>query len=160
MYRCFKNAWKLHSAKHRQAKTLNLENIEYDLDVDVVADALDESYVEDVLEPSKHADIIHGGGTEWIPIHNSTSSYVPTRDDVGHVLRVECTVISSLVQDEVLAGPIVAYSYAVLSQPRINSRKSLTTVPGAINNSVSTIQHRFRIISYNILAEVYATRQV
>lgn len=133
--------------------------MEYDLDVDVVADSISESYVEDVLEPSKHADIKHGGGTEeWMEI-NREATYIPSSDDIGHVLRVECTVYSN-INNEVLAGPIVVYSYAVLSAPKSNPRKLLTPVPGGLVNSASAVQHRFRVISYNILAEVYATRQV
>ena len=50
------------------------------------------------------------------------------------------------------------YTEPVLSAPRMPPRRNLHTIPGAGGAASSTLQ-RFRVISYNILAEIYATKQ-
>jgi hypothetical protein len=55
-------------------------------------------------------------------------------------------------------GPVVVYTESVLAAPRLPPRRALQAVPGAASSSQS--QFRFRLVSYNILAEIYATKHV
>jgi hypothetical protein len=100
----------------------------------------------------------------------SEKSYIPTSLDVGRVLRIECramspdgVVLSGLLLSQSLIvspllGPVVVYTESVLAAPRLPPRRALQAVPGAASSSQS--QFRFRLVSYNILAEIYATKHV
>jgi hypothetical protein len=94
---------------------------------------------------------------------------VPSSLDVGRALRVECRALAA--DGTVLAGadahppslltsvgPVVVYTEIVLAAPRLPPRRALQAVPGAASSSQS--QFRFRLVSYNILAEIYATKHV
>lgn len=74
--------------------------------------------------------------------------------DVGCVLRLEVSVLA-VSDDTLLAGPMIVFTEPVLSLPPAPPKRSLTAVPGPNTGGGM----RFRIVSYNILAEVYATRQ-
>ena len=93
---------------------------------------------------------------EWIPICKE-KEYVPTSDEVGCRLKIEVTAMA-VSDDSVLAGPIVVYTDPVLSAPAPPPKRRLLAIPGAVAGIAAAV--RFRIISYNILAELYATKQV
>lgn len=93
----------------------------------------------------------YNGGEEVV---FTDRTYTPSGQDVGCCLRVEVTAHSSL-DDSVLAGPVVTFSEPVLCAPKPPPKRPLITVPG----SVSFSGVRFRVLTYNVLAEVYATRQ-
>ena len=89
----------------------------------------------------------------------SDQNYVPTEDDVGCVLQISVT---ALRQDDnsVIYGPVIIYTEPVLAAPRLSSKRQMVPVqlqPGQQAVSPGTI--KFRVLSYNILAELYATKQ-
>jgi CCR4-NOT transcription complex subunit 6 len=89
----------------------------------------------------------------------SDSTYIPTDSDVGHVLMVSVTALSQ-ANDSVVYGPMTIYTEPVLSAPRMTQKRNMVPVqlqPGQQPVSPGTI--KFRILSYNILAELYATKQ-
>ena len=106
-------------------------------------------------------DDVPGGASaeeHWEHV-GSGDSYIPTEDDVGHVLTISVTALSE-TNNSVVYGPMTIYTEPVLSQPRLASKRNMVPVqlqPGQQPVSPGTI--KFRILSYNILAELYATKQ-
>ena len=91
---------------------------------------------------------------EW-PIVCTDKSYTHTREDVGCILRIEVRAIST-TDNSLLAGPIDIVTEPVLLSPRPPPKRALTTTSGSTAGGGA----RFRVISYNILADLYATKQV
>jgi CCR4-NOT transcription complex subunit 6 len=94
----------------------------------------------------------------WVVCCNE-STYVPTSEDVGCIFLISVTAYSQR-DDTVLYGPTQVFSEPVLSAPRMNNRRPMVPVPlqqGQQPVSPGTI--KFRILSYNVLAELYATKQ-
>jgi CCR4-NOT transcription complex subunit 6 len=94
-------------------------------------------------------------GESWVAI-GINKEYVPTADDVGCVLRVEVSATATN-DGKLLAGPMISFTDHVLSTPRGPPSRSLLTIPSTV--PISSAGARFRVISYNILAELYATKQ-
>lgn len=92
-------------------------------------------------------------GDAWVQIHNDRN-YTPTAEDVGRCLRIECQALA--INGDVISGPKVIFTEPVLAAPGPPPSRSIVPVQGA---SASSGGVRFRIVSYNILAEVYATKQ-
>ena len=82
-------------------------------------------------------------------------AYIPTRDDIGCILRIEVKAIANS-DGQVLAGPIVVVTEPVLSAPKPPPKRGLVTITGSTSGGGT----RFRVVSYNVLAELYATKQV
>lgn len=79
--------------------------------------------------------------------------YTPGEADVGHCLRLECRAV--LPGGEEVCTPRMITTEPVLSTPPLPPRRSLVTVKGAGSGGGM----RFRLVSYNLLAEIYATQQ-
>lgn len=147
---CFKQAWPQHSSALHTS--INKE-------IPLRRTASSEDNNE--LDPSGGL-LGSGGGTDdvamsedWLEICHDRS-YTPTVEDIGCVLRIEVRAFS--VNDgSLLAGPIYSFTEPVLAPPRAPPPRALVTVPGALNGV--TVAARFRVVSYNILAEIYATKQ-
>ncbi len=91
---------------------------------------------------------------EWVTVCYD-KSYTPTAEDVGCILRIEVKSVA-ISDGTVLAGPVVVITEPVLSAPRAPPKRPLLTVAGSTSGGGA----RFRVLSYNILAELYATKQV
>lgn len=65
----------------------------------------------------------------------------------------------SVNDNTILAGPVSIVTEPVLSAPKAPPKRPLITIPGALVGSPAPLA-RFRIVSYNILSELYATKQV
>ena len=65
----------------------------------------------------------------------------------------------SVTDGRVLAGPVTAYTDPVLAAPRGPPKRHLVASPPPRDSSAVTTGARFRVVSYNILAELYATKQ-
>jgi hypothetical protein len=94
--------------------------------------------------------------SDWTLIYED-KTYTPVAEDVGSRLRIDVTAYST-ADNSVLAGPIHVYTEPVLCSPGKPPRRGLVTIPGSGSGIAGAV--RFRIVSYNILAELYATRQV
>lgn len=94
--------------------------------------------------------------SEWVEVCKE-KTYTPSAEDVGCRLCIEIT--ANFVQDNTLAaGPVVTYTEPVLMAPTGPLKRSLATIAGSGSGLSGAV--RFRLISYNILAEIYATKQV
>jgi hypothetical protein len=136
---CFKQAWKEHNAGHTDFSFTNTM-------LKAESGALRKDGKDDSFSDYD--------GHNAMPIFNERT-YTPTIEDVGCCLRVEVSALSTIDQS-VLAGPVVTFSEPVLSAPKAPPKRPLITVPG----SVAFSGVRFRVLTYNVLAEMYATKQV
>lgn len=91
---------------------------------------------------------------DWGFIYDG-KTYTPTAEDVGCRLRIDVWAMSA--DHTVLAGPVMLYTEPVLSMPTKPPKRGLQAIPGSGQGVAAAV--RFRIVSYNILAEIYATRQ-
>ena len=92
---------------------------------------------------------------------SENSTYSPTPLDVGCILRVEVHAIATspaAEENTVLCGPFNHYTEGVLSAPKAPPRRQIGSGNKNMHNSNSQVQ--FRLVSYNILAELYATKSV
>lgn len=97
---------------------------------------------------------------DWEVI-STEREYIPKATDVGCRLCIEVTAISSVSENTeattLLAGPVRVYTEAVLARPTGPPKRSFAAIAGAGSGLSGSI--RFRVISYNILAEMLATKQ-
>jgi hypothetical protein len=142
-FRCFLAAWKEHSKRH-----VNIKKPASDEEND---QAMNET--EDI---NGLATSVVDTSDEWTLIAEG-KTYTPTAEDVGCRLRIEVSAIST-ADSTVMAGPIALYTEPVLSAPGRPPKRSLQTIPGSGSGVSGAV--RFRVVSYNILAELFATKQV
>jgi hypothetical protein len=186
-FRCFVDAWKNHcSTRHktllfsgRNGAQPNLRDVfaaeEYPLDLarkpsfDITADGTQIISTTATTGTSSSANNGYSITTpspcpttesaDW-QIVSTDKSYTPTEDDVGCVLRIEVRAVA-VNGGQVLAGPLTILTDPILAAPRCAPKRQLITLSQGQSSSMSsTAGTRFRVISYNILAEIYATKQV
>jgi len=92
-------------------------------------------------------------GEEWTEISHDTL-YVPGPDDVGRKIKLECGAYD-LDTGELLMHRVVKTDL-VLQRAPDPAKRNLVTVKGAGSGGGGA---RFRIVTYNVLAEIYATQQ-
>lgn len=92
-----------------------------------------------------------GQSEEWVEISRA-DMYVPNGDDVGRKLKLEAAAYS--VESGELLMHRVVKTDIVLSTTPAAEKRNLVTAKSAAGGGA-----RFRICTYNILAEIYATQQ-
>jgi CCR4-NOT transcription complex subunit 6 len=93
-------------------------------------------------------------GDEWVEISRD-QVYLPTDADVGHKLQIEASSYS-LETGELLMSRVVKTDVVLGRAPQPVSRK---IVSASNSNKAASNGPRFRIVTYNVLAELYATQQ-
>jgi len=88
---------------------------------------------------------------EWVEISRD-QIYIPNADDVGRKLKVEAAAYS-LESGELLMHRVVKTDLVLSRTPDPEKRAFVTSKPAGGGGA------RFRIVTYNILAEIYATQQ-
>ncbi len=98
-------------------------------------------------------DSEYGGeqSEEWVEISRD-QIYIPNADDVGRKLKVEAAAYS-LESGELLMHRVVKTDLVLSRTPDPEKRALVTSKPAGGGGA------RFRIVTYNILAEIYATQQ-
>jgi len=94
-----------------------------------------------------------GGEEEWIEISRD-DVYVPGSDDIGRKLKLEAAAYSSET-GELLMHRVIKTDIVLARAPDPIKR----TLVAAKNGAGAGAGARFRIVSYNVLAEIYATQQ-
>jgi len=94
----------------------------------------------------------YAGDDEWVEISRD-QIYVPTSEDVGHKFKVEAAAYSSETGE--LQMLRVVKTDLVLSRAPDPHKRNLVTA----KTSSASGGARFRIATYNVLAEIYATQQ-
>lgn len=87
-------------------------------------------------------------------------NYAPTADDVGHVLELVCRYIQRNADGSVHEGPPLSIrSSTVLRLPDMPPDRRMCSLPHGEMYSMKTRRPgTFRVMTYNILAEIYATK--
>lgn len=88
-------------------------------------------------------------------------NYAPTKDDVGHVLELVCRYVQKNNDGDVKFGPPVSVrSKRVRSVPKPPpERRMLSLGSGEKYSAKKKRQGTFRVLTYNILSEIYANKQ-
>jgi len=103
--------------------------------------------------PGSSSQFKNNGEEEWIEISRDLY-YVPGADDVGRKLKLEAAAYSTET-GELLMHRVIKTDI-VLAQAPHPQKRSLVT---AKNTAGAGAGARFRIVTYNVLAEIYATQQ-
>lgn len=112
---------------------------------------------------SSSCDQEDGGGT-WQEVGQG-KSYTPTADDIGHVLKLECTVVNaSNGLGVTLASTVLTSQVIPAPSPtprRLFSLHSADGFPAAQNlEGRSVAPGTFTVLSYNVLADLYARSDI
>ena len=89
--------------------------------------------------------------TEWIEISRD-QLYIPHTEDIGRKLKVEAAAYS-IDSGELLMHRVIKTDLVLSRTPEPEKRNLVTAKPAGGGGA------RFRIVTYNILAEIYATQQ-
>lgn len=81
--------------------------------------------------------------------------YTPSQDDVGFVLKYECSIFDPNHPYIDLGRPMLAFTSRVRPAPNLPVR-SLVTLPLPYNLTKAGPSSRFTVLSYNMLADLYA----
>jgi hypothetical protein len=171
-FSCFIAAWREHSKRHQNIRKMTTLS---DAVTTPPNEAVDNESTTEGEEEAE--DGVDGQNEENKPITSISSvsydegdadlqewniicterTYIPTAEDVGSRFRVDVWVFSSS-DNSLLAGPTTLFTEPVLSAPSKPPKRALQTIPGSGSGISGAI--RFRTVSYNVLAEQYATKQV
>eukprot|EP01034_Spumella_vulgaris_P023683 gene23683-29928_t len=108
------------------------------------------------IEDSLSTMVDRSSVSNWTHIFDD-KMYTPCHDDVGCRLRIQVSALS-VADNSVLAGPVEVFTEPVLSSPVAPMKRRLLAIPGAMTGNMSA-SIRFRVVSYNVLSEIYATKQ-
>jgi CCR4-NOT transcription complex subunit 6 len=89
--------------------------------------------------------------TEWVEISRD-QLYIPHTEDIGRKLKVEAAAYS-VDSGELLMHRVIKTDLVLSRTPEPEKRNLVTAKPAGGGGA------RFRIVTYNILAEIYATQQ-
>jgi hypothetical protein len=81
--------------------------------------------------------------------------YTPSQDDVGFVLKYECSIFDPNHPYIDLGRPMLAFTSRVRPAPNLPVR-NLVALPLACNVTKAGPSSRFTVLSYNMLADLYA----
>lgn len=81
--------------------------------------------------------------------------YTPSQDDVGFVLKYECSIFDPSHPYIDLGRPMLAFTSRVRPAPNLPVR-NLVALPLAYNVTKAGPSSRFTVLSYNMLADLYA----
>eukprot|EP00981_Chlorochromonas_danica_P006053 scaffold1264_cov149-Ochromonas_danica.AAC.3 len=161
---CFVEAWKDHSRRHNMAfRTCSISEasstatstppneLAEEGDGEAGAVVPEQTFEGPPAAPATPTDPT----SVWLEVHTE-KTYLPSAEDVGCRLRLDVWAIST-ADNTVLAGPVMIYTEPVLSAPTKPPKRSLVPISGSGSGIAGAV--RFRVVSYNVLAEIYATKQ-
>lgn len=164
--KCFSDTWQHHRVLHERAANTTSENgAEDDGGGDHLFGRLQTQSPSTngpvpIVNPDKNS------GETWYEVGRS-KTYTPMSDDIGHVLRFECVVLD--VDTRIPMGTVSSIlTSRVIPAPTPTPRRMIPVLPGGAEvmqggfdidgrNASVTSMGTFTVLSYNILAETYAT---
>jgi len=94
------------------------------------------------------------GNDEWVEVSRDPI-YVPGQEDIGRKLKIEAAAYSNETGEMLMSR--VAKSDVILGRAPDPIKRNLITAKGG--SSATANGPRFRVVTYNVLAEIYATQQ-
>eukprot|EP00271_Cylindrocystis_brebissonii_P008680 TRINITY_DN23154_c0_g1_i1.p1 TRINITY_DN23154_c0_g1~~TRINITY_DN23154_c0_g1_i1.p1 ORF type:complete len:646 (+),score=123.99 TRINITY_DN23154_c0_g1_i1:785-2722(+) len=96
-------------------------------------------------------------GETWYEVGRG-KTYTPSADDVGHVLKLECTPVEA-ASGLPVAAPSVLLTSRVIPAPSPTPRRLISVVQEGLSASLDP-SGKFSVLSYNVLADLYATSEM
>ncbi|CAK9319491.1 unnamed protein product [Citrullus colocynthis] len=174
--KCFSDAWQHHRALHDRATSAVNDNVNEDEELfgrynntgpGVINANLSGAVSSTSLTngstpfyPSSTAQ--RSGGETWFEVGRS-KTYTPSADDIGHVLKFECVVVDA--ESKLPSGPVNTLLTSRVIPAPSPSPRCLVPVSGVdaigqLDSSGRALSSgSFTVLSYNILADVYATSE-
>ncbi|RHY10130.1 hypothetical protein DYB36_013373, partial [Aphanomyces astaci] len=156
---CFRSAWSTHRQIHTNGTTkLRIRGAD---DLDRHKSVVQEAPVRPTTE-------------RW-SVLQAAKTYTPSTEDVGHILRVECTPLfrtgeecgpPKYMETNIVLPCMYIHPYSLphvrLVPPMAPTRQMVPAIgkDERLTAARLRIHGGFRILSYNVLAEIYATRQM
>ncbi|KAH9612679.1 hypothetical protein KSS87_011179 [Heliosperma pusillum] len=173
--KCFSDAWQHHRALHdRAASAVNENGAEEDelfgrynssgsgvlsTGLPSSASSTNLSNGSTTVYPAQVTQ--RSGGETWFEVGRA-KTYTPSADDIGHVLKLECVVVDA--ETKVSVGhPMTLTTSRVIPAPTPSPRRMISVsgadVMGNLDSDRVASVGNFTVLSYNILAEAYATSE-
>lgn len=161
---CYVDAWEKHKVYHRYAA----ETVSETLSNNQQEVRNIKSYGPDKYWPEsdfvvgsssdKNEKVMEPDGKIWIKV-SSSKSYAPTEHDIGHRLRLECAAVDCSMGTNITPVNITVTD-PVIYPPAHPPRSTIKCVWKSWNSGLeahSSSDLTFSVLSYNILAGIYAT---
>lgn len=156
--KCFLDSWKHHLALHGRASKVNESGQEQlaGRTSSEFSDAVNTSST-----PSYTPNISEKSGSESVFVVGLSRTYTPTADDVGHVLKLECVPVNAETKMPIGISKQVTTS-RVIPAPSPRPRRMIKVggsdfLTHLDRDRRSASSGTFTVLSYNILADQYAT---
>lgn len=148
---CFQDAWKAHKRVHQMGRGRGAGSGADDVS-SVTTDPLQDG--EDETPPPPPLDYLTADTSEddWQEV-STERSYCPQMTDIGRCLKLEIRVLNP--DGSLFFGPRLTETEPVLSAPPPPPQRPLLQVK---NVAAAAGGLKFRIATYNVLAEIYATQ--
>ncbi|KAJ7570133.1 hypothetical protein O6H91_01G107700 [Diphasiastrum complanatum] len=178
--KCFADAWRHHRSMHARASNAIRENGteedelfgQYSSTGTTILGSSGSSAVSGATTAggfgngsiyTNSARISEQGNGETCYEVGQGKTYTPTADDVGHALKLECVAVSAATVMAV-GTPSTLFTSRVIPAPSptprrmipVNSLDGLTSLDADVDGRVA-VSGTFTLLSYNILADLYAT---
>ncbi|GMH08223.1 hypothetical protein Nepgr_010063 [Nepenthes gracilis] len=172
--KCFSDAWQHHRLLHDRASAVN-ENGAEEEELFGRFSSSASGVINSGLPPASSPNLTNGsaplypaaitqrnGGETWFEV-GCFKTYTPSADDIGHVLKFECVVVDAETKLSI-GHPSTITTSRVIPAPTPTPRRLIPV------NGVDAMGHlgsdarlssagTFTVLSYNILADVYATSE-
>ncbi|KAK9725631.1 hypothetical protein RND81_05G158600 [Saponaria officinalis] len=172
--KCFSNAWQHHRVLHDRAASAVNENGAEEEELFGRLNSSGSGILNTSLSSSTSSLNLSNGSTAvypaqvtqrsdgetWFEVGRS-KTYTPSADDIGHVLKLECVVVDAETKLSV-GHPMTLTTSRVIPAPTPSPRRMISVsgadVMGNLDSDGRTPSvGNFTVLSYNILAEAYAT---
>ncbi|KAL2923973.1 Carbon catabolite repressor protein 4-like protein 2 [Bienertia sinuspersici] len=172
--KCFSDAWQHHRVLHDRAASAVNENGAEDEELFGRFNSTGSGVLNTGLPPSTSSpNLTNGstplypaavtqrsGGETWFEVGRS-KTYTPSADDIGHALKFECVVVDAETK-MVVGHPMTLTTSRVIPAPTPTPRRMISVsgvdVMGHLDSDGRvTSAGNFTVLSYNILADAYAT---
>ncbi|KAI6696636.1 hypothetical protein NL676_016755 [Syzygium grande] len=173
--KCFSDAWQHHRVLHDRAASAVSENGNEEEELFGRFNSSGSGVVNTALSGSLSSTTLtngsaplypqtvtqRSGGVTWIEVGRS-KTYTPSADDIGHVLKFECVVVDA--ETKLLVGHVnTILTSCVIPAPSPSPRRLIPVsgvdMVGNVDSDDRVSSGTFTVLSYNILADVYASSE-
>ncbi|XP_030448950.1 carbon catabolite repressor protein 4 homolog 1-like [Syzygium oleosum] len=173
--KCFSDAWQHHRVLHDRAASAVSENGNEEEELFGRFNSSGSGVVNTALSGSLSSSTLtngsaplypqtvtqRSGGVTWIEVGRS-KTYTPSADDIGHVLKFECVVVDA--ETKLLVGHVnTILTSCVIPAPSPSPRRLIPVsgvdMVGNVDSDDRVSSGTFTVLSYNILADVYASSE-